>query len=381
MSDRDPDDHDIVVDPDDYDVVLRPRSWRPAGELEPSSPAPTPAHRGFAPVHPPEPLARPAPRGVFPDPIPVILPHGSISTLNGASGVGKTALLATWVYNLQHGLPINGHPTNRPAAIGILACDRPWRDHAQWFAKANCQPFPYYALWDDPTYDWNGLRDYRAVPKLFGQAVDKLGLPPGSLLIVDPMPLFIPGRLIDYKDVGIGMALLGREIHLRQFTMIGVCHVAKQKGNPKDQYVRPQDRILGSGAQVGYSETAMYLISPEESQKPYYEVGWVPHQAKAEAFRLTKDDQGLFTSHDDLDLLQRIESAAAVFPDDDKGIKYEIALHLIAQATQTTPTSAQRYFTQLKAQNRIEKVPGRSRGYWRMATGEGQTPPPPTTTH
>lgn len=307
--------------------------------------------------------ALPAPATPHPDPIPHVMPHGSISTLSGASGVGKTALLAGWIRAWQSGGAINTHQVNQPVAIGMLAVDRPWRDHRQWFAKAGCAPFPYYALRDDDTVDWNAFRDWKRVAVLFAQHVDRVNLPPGALLIVDPLPLYIPGDLNKYKDVAIGLAQLDKVLQARQLTMLGVFHVSKQKGNPKDNYLRPQDRILGSGGQIGYSETAMYLLSPEEGNKPYYEVGWIPHQIKAETFALQRDDRGLFVPVDPIDSLivqaRNEDKALDCFPFDEE-VTLAVVLPLICTACGVKERQARALVTELVAHFRLTRItPGR----------------------
>lgn len=251
----------------------------------------------------------------FPDPIPQLLPFGSICTFSGASGVGKTAFLATLVAQLQRGEEIFGHKTNPPPAIGVLACDRPWRDHQAWFDKAGVVDLPHYCL-RDHDYAWEVLRDWKKIPTVFRSLVEAIQLPPGSLLIVDPLPLFIPGRLIDYKDMAIGIGMLDQQLKPLQLTMLGIFHVSKQKTGLQDRYLRPQDRILGSSALIGYSETTFYLLSPEEAGKPHYEFGYVSHQLPAATFAYKRNDQGIFVPADYLDVVHNEETALSLLPVD-----------------------------------------------------------------
>lgn len=274
-----------------FEIIVRPR---PSSRLRPSPlPPPQTPRTALAP-----------PLVPFPDPIPHIMPHGSISTLSGASGVGKTCWLAGLIKAFQTGQPINGHPTHMPSAIGFISVDRPYRDHKVWFDRAQCAPFSYYSMREDEDLNWEQLREYKRVPAMFAAALDKLNLPPGALVIVDPLPLLIAGKIIDYKDAAIGMALIDKALRARQLTLLGVFHVGKEKGNKNDRYLRPQDRILGSGGQVGYSETAMYLMSPVETGQAFYTIGWVPHQIPEESFKLQRDAQGLFQPFDDLTAYQ-----------------------------------------------------------------------------
>lgn len=306
---------------DRFEIVVRPRLDAPGGVTPTGAPPPF-AHPPAPPAPaqiippPPPPVALEPPAVPHPDPLPGIIPAGSVCTISGASGVGKTALLAGWVKAWQDGTAICGHQVGHVPAIGMISTDRPWRDHQGWFDKAGCEPIRHYSLHDDDAFNWDQLRDWRSVPAVFAQHVDRLELPPGSLLIVDPLPLYVAGRLIDYKDAAIGMAHIGRVIRARQLTLLGVFHVAKEKGNKAANYLRPQDRILGSGGQIGYSETAIYLMAPDESGQDYYQVGWVPHQRPAESFRLERDHQGLFLEVDTLAAtekeLREVDTVAAL---------------------------------------------------------------------
>lgn len=303
-----------------------------------------------------DPTAPAVPAAAYPDPIPHILPFGSIATLSGASGVGKTAFLAGMLAALQRGEPFCGHVTHTPAAIGVLACDRPWRDHNAWFQKAGCGDLPHYSL-RDVDYDWNALRDWRHIPKIFGQLVDLIHLPPGSLLVVDPLPLFIPGRLIDYKDVAIGLGQLDQQLKPRQLTMVGIFHVSKQKSNKNDRYLRPQDRILGSSALIGYSETAFYLLSPDEAEASAYEFGMISHQLPAQTFQFQRDTNGLFVPYHVLDGAHEEENAYALLPTDaQQTIAVSIWLAQIQQQCSCSERSAYRLINRLRSAGRVMKV-------------------------
>ncbi len=300
----------------------------------------------------------------FPDVIEHLMPFGSITTLSGASGVGKTAFLASMIAAIQRGEPLFGQKTTCPPAIGILACDRPWRDHNAWFQKAGCGDLPHVSLRDEE-YQWQILRNRDQVHLIFGKLVDRIGLPPGSLLIVDPVPLFIPGRLIDYKDMAIGTGLLDQQLKPRQLTALGVFHVSKQKGNKNERYLRPQDRILGSSALIGYSETAFYLISPEEAERRTYEFGVVSHQLPSTAYHYTKNDQGLFVPAEYFDGVQEEEAALALLPTDAVNtLSTATWAAQIMKACGISLRSAERLIRELRHAGRAVRV---GRGLYRRA--------------
>lgn len=295
------------------------------------------------------------PDSPFPDPIEHLMPFGSISTLSGASGVGKTAFLASMIASWQKGEPLFGFKTSIPPAIGILAVDRPWRDHQAWFDRAGCAPFVHYSPWDED-YQWEILRDHKSLPKTFGAFIDSLKLPPGSLLVVDPISIFIPGRLFDYRDMAIGLGLLGQQLKQRQLTTLGIFHISKQKGNRHERYLRPQDRILGSAALLGYSETAFYLISPEEAERRTYEFGIIPHQLKSTTLQYTRDANGLFVSAEYFDEVQEEETALSLLPTDGTTMLTSVWCLTIQRVLKVSVRSAERIMRRLRAADRVIRV-------------------------
>lgn len=298
----------------------------------------------------------PAPATAYPDPIPHLMPFGSISTLSGASGVGKTAFMASQIVApLLKGDPVFGEPTNKPVAIGMLACDRPWRDHSAWFEKAGISDLPHCSLRDED-YAWDILRDWRKIPEIFGKLVDSIGLPPGSLLLVDPLPLFIPGRLIDYKDVAIGLGQLDNQIRRRGLTMLGIFHTSKQKSNKQDRYMRPQDRILGSSALIGYSETAFYLLSPDEAERKAYEFGAIPHQCPPIVLEYRRDANGLFVPAHDLDTINAEEMALNCFPPVGEPVSASVIYEQIRKKLDCSESTAKRFVRGLVGDGRVRIV-------------------------
>lgn len=301
----------------------------------------------------------------FPDPIHALVPFGSICTLSGASGVGKTAFIAGMIATIQRGEPFCGHQTHLPPAIGVFVCDRPWRDHNAWFQKAGCGDLPHLSLRDIDNYSWDTLRDYKRIPQIFGSLIDQINLPPGSLLIVDPLPLFIPGRLIDYKDVAIGLGHLDQQLKARGLTMLGVFHVSKQKSNKNDRYMRPQDRILGSSALIGYSETAFYLLSPDEAETHGYEFGAISHQLPPIVAQYKRTENGLFTPAHDLDGVGEEEKALAAFPAAGTTVSASVLYETLQRQLKCSESTAKRLVGRLLGDGRVRKL---GRGIFERAT-------------
>lgn len=240
----------------------------------------------------------------FPDPIPGIIPFGTVTIFAGAPGVGKTAMLADWIVRWRDGRRIWGHPTNPPTQFCYLAADRQWTSHQQWFNRAGYPDISRYSVADDPHFNLAELlKPYNALD-LFRRSLDKAnnGQPPipGAHVFVDPVsPVFIAGSPNNSRDVARTLLGMSRECQSRQITLTCAAHFSKQPTDKNARYARPQDRISGSGAFSGFSDTQIYLIDPEPPDHPFHVLGWNPRLAQPEEFTCTRDPlTGLFVPYD-----------------------------------------------------------------------------------
>jgi hypothetical protein len=240
----------------------------------------------------------------FPDPIPGIIPFGTVTIFAGAPGVGKTAMLADWIVRWRDGRPIWGHSTNAPTQFCYLAADRQWASHQQWFNRAGYPDIPRYSVADDPFFDLKELlKPYNALD-LFRRALDKVNngtYPiPGAHVFVDPVsPVFIAGSPNNSRDVARTLLGMSRECQQREINLTCAAHFGKQLADANSRYARPQDRIAGSTAFSGFSDTQIYLIDPELPDHPFHVLGWNPRLAQPEEFTCTRDYKtGLFIPYD-----------------------------------------------------------------------------------
>lgn len=236
----------------------------------------------------------------FPDPIPGILPFGTVTVFAGAPGVGKTAMLVDWIRSWIAGTPINGYPTHPPpGGFYYLAADRQWASHLQWLTLVGHPDIPHYSLADDPKFKLEALlKPYNAL-MLLSDALDALSPRPGGHVIVDPVsPLFIAGNPNSQRDVAYSMMGISREAQRRQINITCAAHFSKQRSEEKDQYARPQDRIAGSTSFAGFTDTQMYLVDPAPPDRPYHTFGWVPRHRRSEEFTFTRGESGLFEPYD-----------------------------------------------------------------------------------
>lgn len=236
-----------------------------------------------------------------PDPLPPVLLGASINLLAGAPGTGKSTFLAWMSRQVQDRTPLWGRQWGPIPWHGIICADRSWqRSTSMWFTLEGMEQLPAYSLQDDRGFRKGRLRRRDQRIGVFEHALDALAplpgkqYPLGSLVYVDPLAIFLGGNLLDYDTCAVACSEL-REICLdRGLTIIGTAHASKQRNDPKDRYLRLQDRILGSTALFGYTDTQMYIASPEEVGKPYYGFLWHPHHAPPATFKFLRGPDGRF---------------------------------------------------------------------------------------
>lgn len=244
------------------------------------------------------------------------LPGGGISILAGAPNLGKTALLATILRDLQAGRPVFGR-TPRRVDIGYVNTDRTWAKGAGlWLARVGIE-IPYYSLADDRAFSPKRLRRKFERVDVLISFIDSLGLKRDSLVVVDPMSLFLGGNLLDYDSCACAALEIRAYLREKTYTLLGTAHSGKLKADKGERYVRTSDQILGSTAIPGFTDAVLHLASPEELGKSYYQLTWHPHGAKAEVYRLERDEQGLFLPYSGVDEVnkRRVLSCLPVQPD------------------------------------------------------------------
>lgn len=287
----------------------------------------------------------------FPDPIPGVIDFGTVNILAGASGVGKTCLLSTILTRIRDGGRVFGRQAAAPTAIGMVCADRGTRTARHWLRLAGFPDLALYALAEDPSFNTIALRNKFQLVPVLERCIDQLALPPGGLVIVDPVTLFL-GNPNDYQGCAIACIELRRMVQRKSLTMIGTAHSSKQKADAKAQYKRLQDRILGSAAQLGYGDTQMYLASPEETNEKFYTFLWHPHTAEAQAFPLGRDQHGLFVDwHEGVEARQE-GKILAVITEDEEGTGFAD----IVIKSEVPRATVFRYLQDLIKDGRILKV-------------------------
>ncbi len=238
---------------------------------------------------------------IYPDPIPGIITFGTINIFAGAPGVGKTAMIVDWMARMASGRTVWGHPTNCPTGFYYIAADRQWNSHSKWLELAGLDPskINHYSIADDDKLDLTQISNPNAALDFFASCLMGLNPQPGGFLVVDPgSPLFIAGSPNSSRDVARSLLSFSRIARAQKLTILFSAHFGKQSGDVKDRYVRPQDRIAGSVAFSGFSDTQIYLVDPEPANdQPYHIMGWVPRHSAPAEFHCVRGSNGLFVPH------------------------------------------------------------------------------------
>lgn len=277
----------------------------------------------------------------FPDPIPGIIPFGSLCLIAGASGAGKTIFFVEWIKRWQDGRTICEKPTNCPTGFYYLAADRDWSTYREALDCAGVEDIPHYVLAEDPQLDptkWSGDEALN----FLDQCLIRLKPLPGSIVIIDPMiPLFIKGDSNRARDVAISCHGIRKLALKYQVTIIGMANVAKAKVG--EEHKRPQDRIAGSGALVAYTDTQIY-VQESDDVKGVRTLGWTPRRGAAEEWQFTFDPQTkLFVPYTGLqddgktEATDRPSQLLKLIPDDgiDRGDLEELAMEKFKCARST----------------------------------------------
>jgi AAA domain len=290
-----------------------------------------------------------------PDVIPDRLPGGGISILAGAPNMGKTALISTILRDLRDGRPIFGHQPRAVPGIGVINTDRGWAKGAGlWLQRAGFPEVPHYSLADDPDFNMKRLRRKFDRTDILASMIDSLGLPPDSVINVDPISLFLGGNLLDYDSCMVACGEIRAYLRERRYTMLATAHSAKLKMNKQDRYMRMEDQVLGSTAISGFSDTSLYLASPQETGKEYYQLVWHPHGAKRETYCLERDPQGLFVPYTGVDTATQAR-VLALFPADGVTIGFA-ALVEYAEALPLSKATVKRTLDALLDRGVVERV-------------------------
>lgn len=216
-----------------------------------------------------------------------ILPAEEVSILAGASGAGKTTLIMQLLAALQANAPVWGHVGRPNLRLGYIAADRTWKSYQKTAALASLDlaSIQVRALVDDPAIN---LKDFERSPideleRLVGTML------PVDLIVVDPLVVFLGVDTNKYHLNAARLIRLNRMCQANKVTLLGTHHATKARSDYS--FKRPQDRISGTSALLGFTSTQLFLASPEETGRSdnCYEWHVISHHAPAKVLLLTRE--------------------------------------------------------------------------------------------
>ena len=218
-----------------------------------------------------------------------VLPVNQFSLLVGASGSGKTTLiLQAWYSHERHEPFVIGFPPHIER-VAYIAADRTKEEPEERAAYLQLKNIEFYGITDDEKLNYDLVHQPRS---LWDRTVQQFKHP-FQMMIVDPIALFVDGNLNDFKHVAITLMRWNRYCKQSNITMLGLHHTTKQRAD--NRFLRPQDRVSGSGAFPGYSGTQCVLVEGIEDGLDYEQLIIIPHKTPKEYYSLNRRRDGYFT--------------------------------------------------------------------------------------
>lgn len=186
-----------------------------------------------------------------------MIPANQLHLLAGPSGGGKTTLAFQMLGALTTGEPFLGRWT-RPCKIAYVSGDRPAESVLE--TQDRCEvAFPIFSAVDE------NLVGEDLLTKIFPRLTAVCGGERPDVIYIDGFTAFVPGGFLNnYAIVAKWLASLQRYARKMKITIIGACHATKTKEGEK--FTNPRQRIAGSVAWAGFSETVL-IIEPLDDDK------------------------------------------------------------------------------------------------------------------
>lgn len=206
-----------------------------------------------------------------------ILPAREFHLWGGSSGSGKSSICLKLLENFDKGLDIFGHKSH-PVPFVYVVGDRSKAGTYRTMERLGIDPksFPLMIAPVGST-TINGILD--KVRKDF---------PHAKLIVIEGIAGFVPGNDINnYGVVATFCVGVTSYCTKHDVTVLGIVHSPKQK--EKDRYNNPRDKVMGSGAWGGYTETLFFVeaadpekanaarkfsIHPRNAPEQYYDMEW-----------------------------------------------------------------------------------------------------------
>ena len=232
----------------------------------------------------------------FPYLVDGLLPEHEISILSGASGAGKSTFAAQLLAAIDAGeAAFFGQAISYPIRIGLVVADRSQRSYHELAVRVGLDTtrIQMRSLVDDRTINLGRLEG-DSLSLLF-DIIHSFDAP--HLVVVDPFVTFLGVDTNAYAKVAPRLIKVNRFCMDAHITLLGTHHATKARTDYT--FKRPQDRVSGTSALLGFTSTQLFLAAPDELGKPWAEFVCVPHNRPPRTIRLGRDTVGRFINWTD----------------------------------------------------------------------------------
>jgi energy-coupling factor transporter ATP-binding protein EcfA2 len=217
-----------------------------------------------------------------------LFPKGGIHLIGGPSGSGKTTLVFQ-MYRALTSPPGSPHSTflgrtTYPAAWAYISGDRTAAKVLETQNRIGVS-FKVFSLVDEKLVGEDLLtRVFPRLPRFYGYRP--------NFVYIDGFTALCPnGDINNYKTVALWLAALQRFCEQKNLTLLGACHCTKTKQGEK--FLNPRQRIAGSVAWAGFSDTVVIIEPPENDQNGNLrQVSLLPRNSAAQIVNMKFNEFG-----------------------------------------------------------------------------------------
>lgn len=219
-----------------------------------------------------------------------ILPDGELHIIGGPSGGSKTTFLFQFITDWRSGKPIFGHTSHSRPFI-YISLDRGEKSVRRTLQRCGIDPdtFPHLSLirTENPVESFKHLQ--KEIMKVSPEVITNNGV-----IFVEGLTTLAPStaKASDYASMARWIAYLSALCNETGITIFGIMHSPKTKQS--ERYMNPRQRVLGSVAIGGFTET-MILVEPDENYPTGNRrtVTLLPRNAPEEVFFMVLDSKGM----------------------------------------------------------------------------------------
>lgn len=213
-----------------------------------------------------------------------IIPAREIHLIAGPSGAGKTTLLFQIIDDWRQGRDVLGHKSH-PQPFCYVACDRTLASTKRTLKRVGIM---------EGTIPTLSLAERRDIVTIGGVvAAAKIHVEGVRVLFIDAIAVLVrEGRTNDYAVVADFLRECAQICAREDITIIALVHAAKVKEGEK--FLNPRQRILGSVAWAGFSDTVILIepATPEDATSDERTVLILPRNAPAEELAMGFNQEG-----------------------------------------------------------------------------------------